>query len=1541
MFLCANMTTTLRLLLRAGIHVEGELLDSGVAHWLLDPEYKAMPATATASTAAAKPVATTSAYAMRRRKGRGGILTDAANTAVAAVPRTCYDSACCPGAHELAVQAKLFVSEAALLAAHTDARVVARAMNQQQQQQQQLQQEQQQSQPISSAAWQCDASGGSPASLLPSPKLKLGAAPSSCSHSPAVIFRPYLVIDPLGDDVDAAAEAAACSVCHARTASTCETAPVPAAVAGRISQGQTAAADTARALARFACSWSPTRRHAVPLQQQQQQPSRHSAAVSTLESDTSPSAQSFALPQSKRMLLTSGERAQCAASVSHGSASAASDCNASFYPYGGNDATSSAASHTLDTATLTLLVMACMSPTLRRRRLDVALRFVEMPLVRTLAAMERMGVGGDPGVVRKAAALAHERLTVVHGALLDIVNGAAADSRRTSTTSASSPLTSSGHHRETDIPSFAAAAADATDAAVPLDFNPSSAADVARVLHFNLAVPIPAVAHAASTAATAAGHTASFGIAAPLLLKQDVAALASTSALQAWAALAGKHSTSGATPSAASLHPHVPQFASLVLEYRSLKYFISTHVAGLSKALMTASAAAGMREPVLDVVDYCASSPSTHGAAAAAQSAPPVHGASATAAAAASPAAAATAICPRLRLLPSIDFRTSTGRIVIKRPSLVNLPIEQSVRLCARRSLHEELVSSAGTVEVWKRQYSRSAVAVADTAVSSSAVGGEQQPQWSVEEVDVSRVLDDPWHSRVLVVLPRKSAEASVLHQLLTDTRTGPAGAGAFEHSSAASPQLPPCSRVVTCIGHARNVRYKDSIALPVHSSMQQYAAMDDSPRAADDDAEDASRALQSNPSVSAAFPHAAGSSVLPRVTEYAFPRTVLSPAQLEASARVASALRGFDFAAQPLVQYWTACGFEYARDHAALVAQVEVTLLRGGSGGAVHTLVGSDSNGSSSGSSLNDAGVVAAHTGTIDHQHLQPSSRTFTFPADQLYRLSGPIFLPPESITTSSSDGDGSQRRLQRPWSHPATLHLRDALVAAPGCVFLAVDYSQLEIRLLAHFSGDVGLRAILCHGDTRSAEGSASNASVASSQRCAAVDANVAAAAAYAASSFSLRQTRAGVVPTVSEPTHTAAAAAAAAGFSRGDAAATCDATQAAPPAFAITSSSSASPASGPPLLKAAGPPPLLAPPAAAAAAAAAAPSPPLTGDVFMKVASEWLQRPPHSITSAERSITKRVLYGIIYGMSPRSLASQMMAVVPASEGGEDPDGASGAAAAAAAAGVSLEAAARTISSVFRREFPGVGVFLRAVVAAARTDGYVETLMGRRRYLPDINSDDRATAAAAARQAVNTMIQASAADLVKLAMANVTHALGEYSAAVRAADAAEARGAAADAAARAAAAAAAVDSAAADAAALATAASATGPTDMQVDDAPPSHGTRCFQCGGACACSTTSHSVTPTPELELEHGPFLLSTLLPPFPPPLARIVLQMHDELLVEVPAQHARSVAAILSATIEGAVRLSVPVRVNVSVGHRWGTMRELGAADAPYASKFAQ
>jgi DNA polymerase-1 len=119
-----------------------------------------------------------------------------------------------------------------------------------------------------------------------------------------------------------------------------------------------------------------------------------------------------------------------------------------------------------------------------------------------------------------------------------------------------------------------------------------------------------------------------------------------------------------------------------------------------------------------------------------------------------------------------------------------------------------------------------------------------------------------------------------------------------------------------------------------------------------------------------------------------------------------------------------------------------------------------------------------------------------------------------------------------------------------------------------------------------------------------------------------------------------------------------------------------------------------------------------------------------PADEVTGEMRSKIKAMNYGLAYGLSAYGL-SQQLRITPDE--------------------------ARGLMDEYFKEFGGVRDYLYQVVAQARSDGYTETILGRRRYLPDLLSDNRQRREMAERMALNAPIQGSAADIIKVAMLRV----------------------------------------------------------------------------------------------------------------------------------------------------------------------------------------
>ena len=195
----------------------------------------------------------------------------------------------------------------------------------------------------------------------------------------------------------------------------------------------------------------------------------------------------------------------------------------------------------------------------------------------------------------------------------------------------------------------------------------------------------------------------------------------------------------------------------------------------------------------------------------------------------------------------------------------------------------------------------------------------------------------------------------------------------------------------------------------------------------------------------------------------------------------------------------------------------------------------------------------------------------------------------------------------------------------------------------------------------------------------------------------------------------------------------------------------------------------------------------------DIHKAVASEVFSIPLDEVTREQRGAAKMVNFGIVYGITPYGLARQL---------GEDTD---------------VPRAAAIIRD-YKARFPGIDAFLTECIEKARKDGYVETLCGRRRRIPEIDSVDQQRQSLAERLSINSVVQGSAADLIKRAMIDLHAQL---------------------------------------------------------------------------------------PEID-----------------PRAKLVLQVHDELVVETPATHADQTRDTLVTCMEHAMNLDVPITVDVSVSKSW-------------------
>ncbi|KAL2525525.1 Helicase and polymerase-containing protein TEBICHI [Abeliophyllum distichum] len=214
---------------------------------------------------------------------------------------------------------------------------------------------------------------------------------------------------------------------------------------------------------------------------------------------------------------------------------------------------------------------------------------------------------------------------------------------------------------------------------------------------------------------------------------------------------------------------------------------------------------------------------------------------------------------------------------------------------------------------------------------------------------------------------------------------------------------------------------------------------------------------------------------------------------------------------------------------------------------------------------------------------------------------------------------------------------------------------------------------------------------------------------------------------------------------------------------------------------------------------------------GDVFAMIAAKWTGKDNSEVTSQERNQTKRLVYGILYGMGPNTLAQQL--------------------------DCSSNEAAEKIQT-FKKSFPGVASWLQEAVTSCHKEGYIKTLKGRKRFLSKIKFGNSKEKSKAQRQAVNSICQGSAADIVKIAMINIHSVI--------------------------------------------------------VEDAEASH-----------PCSVFAEKF------------YMLKGR--------CRLLLQVHDELVLEADPSVVKEAGLLLQSSMESAVSLHVPLPVKLKVGKTWGSL----------------
>jgi DNA polymerase-1 len=138
----------------------------------------------------------------------------------------------------------------------------------------------------------------------------------------------------------------------------------------------------------------------------------------------------------------------------------------------------------------------------------------------------------------------------------------------------------------------------------------------------------------------------------------------------------------------------------------------------------------------------------------------------------------------------------------------------------------------------------------------------------------------------------------------------------------------------------------------------------------------------------------------------------------------------------------------------------------------------------------------------------------------------------------------------------------------------------------------------------------------------------------------------------------------------------------------------------------------------------------------DIHTKTASEVFKVPLEEVNSVMRGRAKAVNFGIVYGISDFSLAKDLK--IPKSE-------------------------AKSYMEIYFERYPNVKKYLQDIILHARQNGFVTTIMNRRRYIPEVNASNKIMKALGERLAMNAPIQGSAADVIKLAMVNVYNKIKE----------------------------------------------------------------------------------------------------------------------------------------------------------------------------------
>ncbi|MBU1000039.1 hypothetical protein KKE78_01400 [Patescibacteria group bacterium] len=212
----------------------------------------------------------------------------------------------------------------------------------------------------------------------------------------------------------------------------------------------------------------------------------------------------------------------------------------------------------------------------------------------------------------------------------------------------------------------------------------------------------------------------------------------------------------------------------------------------------------------------------------------------------------------------------------------------------------------------------------------------------------------------------------------------------------------------------------------------------------------------------------------------------------------------------------------------------------------------------------------------------------------------------------------------------------------------------------------------------------------------------------------------------------------------------------------------------------------------------------------DIHAATAAKIFKVPVGQITKKQRMVGKTMNFAMLYGQGPHALSRQL--------------------------GVEYSVARQYIAEYFE-QFPEVKNWMQKILAFGHEKGYVETLWGRRRYIPELKASNRMISSAGERAAVNMPVQGSAADMIKKAMVEINKGL------------------------------------------------------VQSKGKKPTNNER-SAIKGSCS------------------------------------MILQVHDELLFECDTKYVNEVARMVKAKMENALKLSVPVVVDLKIGKNWGEMDEL-------------